>query len=55
MRGTWAAQWVERPALGFGQVMISGPRDRAPCRAPCSARSLLEILSPSAPLPLSLE
>ena len=45
-RGSWVAQSVKR--LPLAQVMISGSRDQAPHRAPCSVANLL------LPLPLPL-
>ena len=46
-------QLVQYLLLISAQVMIAGSCDRAMCQAPCSAWSLLKILSPSLLLPLS--
>ena len=47
LRGAWGAQSVKH--LPSAQVTILGSWDRAPCRAPCSAGSLLLPL-PQLPL-----
>jgi len=47
----WVAQSVKCLTLGFSSGQDPRVRDGAPCQAPCSAGSPLEILSLPLPLP----